>query len=503
MKKTLFDAVVMVAGFSILTRLLGFLFRIYLSRELGAELLGVYQAAFSVFTVLLVIVSSGLPLAVSKLSAQNDSLVEKNKITTCSLLLGIITSIVLVGVVLVFHSTLGWLFTDERCVYILITLLPALVSSAAYSVLRGAFWGEKNYFSVCFTELIEQVLRIVLFVIMVNIGFFMLDGAGIAGWSMSLSCVISAILVLIVYLSNGRRFAAPRDKFAPVLKSAVPVTGIRAMSSLIHPLIAFIFPALLVSAGYTSEQAMQSYGVAMGMTFPLLFVPSTIIGALSFTLIPELSSAVSKNQTDIIHNSVRSSVIVTIFVSLLVIPFYIGAGGEIGKLLYDNSLSGEYLKRACWIMVPLGLTNITSSVLNSFNLETKSFFSNVAGGGVLIVVLLLCARLGIDALIWGFGACMVVSLILNVFYLKKYTFISIDIFSPLVKMVLLALPCILLATNLSPLLWNVFPHFIAVAIVGIVSGGAFMLLCWVFKLIDLTSIWVRIRLKKVKRENKS
>ncbi len=158
MKKTLFEAVVLVAGFSIVTRLLGFLFRIYLSRELGAELLGVYQSAFSVFTVLLVLVSSGLPLAVSKLCAKTPDYRYKNKVVGVALIVGVAVACLLVSVILIFEKLLSGLFTDERCVYILVTLLPALVSSTVYSVLRRAFWGEKDYFSVCVTELIGQVV---------------------------------------------------------------------------------------------------------------------------------------------------------------------------------------------------------------------------------------------------------------------------------------------------------------------------------------------------------
>jgi len=495
MKKTLFEAVLLVAGFSVITRLLGFLFRIYLSWQLGAELLGVYQSAFSVFTVLIVLVSSGLPLAVSKISAQNGD-VRSNKTVTAALLVGVIVSFVLVGVILVFRSIMYELFTDERCVNILIILLPALVSSAVYSVLRGAFWGEKDYLSVCATELIEQVFRIVLFVFILNLGLTALDGAMVAGWSMSLSCVLSTLIVLFVYFKKGKRFENPKTKFSSVLKSAVPVTGIRALSSLIHPVIALVFPAILVNSGYTTEQAMECYGVAMGMTFPLLFVPSTVIGALSFTLIPELSAAVAKNQMDVVRANVKSSCVITILVSMLFIPFFVGAGESIGKVLYNNSLSGIYLERACWIMIPLGLSNISSSVLNSFNLETKSFLSNILGGVILlIIVLLFSGSMGVDALIWGFGGCMLTTMLLNKYYIMKYTSVNLEITKPFLKMLFLVIPCVAL-TNLSmPLLWNLFPHILAVSLAGIIGGGGFLLLCWAFKLIDLTSVWVHIKFK--------
>ena len=68
--KSLFKTVALLTIFSIITRIAGFLFKIYLSRAIGAESLGLYQIAFSVFIVLLTVVSSGLPLTISKLSAK-------------------------------------------------------------------------------------------------------------------------------------------------------------------------------------------------------------------------------------------------------------------------------------------------------------------------------------------------------------------------------------------------------------------------------------------------
>ena len=46
-------AVFTLTSFSVLDRVLGFIFKIYLSREMGAAALGVYQVALSFFFVLI------------------------------------------------------------------------------------------------------------------------------------------------------------------------------------------------------------------------------------------------------------------------------------------------------------------------------------------------------------------------------------------------------------------------------------------------------------------
>ena len=489
MAKSLFKAVILVSGFSILTRLLGFLFRIYLSRELGAELLGVYQVAFSVFMVLVVLVSSGIPLAVSKLTAKYR--VEKDRkaeysITTSALIVGLIVAILVCSIVLIFQNLIGKMFADNRTILILITLLPAVVASAVYSAFRGALWGTQDYFSVCWTELAEQIIRILAFFVLANGLFDITNGALNAGISMSIACIMSAILVAIVFFTDKRRLRNPKGYYKPLLKSAMPVTGVRTASSLIQPIIATLFPLMLMLSGYTSQETMSLYGVAMGMTFPLLFLPSTIVGALSFTLIPELSTALARNDQNVVQNRVRTSMLFSILISCAFIPFYMGAGEGIGKFLYDNVASGIYLVRSAWIMIPLGLSNITSSILNTYNLEARSFVHNILGGIVLLLcVICLTGLLGIDSLIWGFGACMFLTTILNILKIKKHAQFSLGLVYPTTLMLIFILPCAFLCRYIYNLCLLFSNQFMALCISGVISIAGFVLLCWAFKIVDI------------------
>ena len=199
--KKLFKALAILSSFSILTRTLGFLFRIFLSRTIGAEGVGVYQIAFSIFMVLETIVSSGLPLVISKRTANKASLNDKkgeNSVICAGLVIGITTSIILCSVVLIFKNLFANLFTDQRCLSILLILMPTLVFSTVYSVLRGNLWGNKKFFLVSFTEFFEQVVRVmfsVLFLVVINIA---LEKVLLASIAYVISCILSSIVVLLL-----------------------------------------------------------------------------------------------------------------------------------------------------------------------------------------------------------------------------------------------------------------------------------------------------------------
>ena len=117
--KSLFRTVVLITFFSALTRVAGFVFRIYLSRTIGAEALGMYQVAFSVFVVLLTIVSSGLPLIISRMTAGFAAKKEGKKqgaLVSVALIFSLILSAILSLVVLIFKNLFSRLFTDQCCI---------------------------------------------------------------------------------------------------------------------------------------------------------------------------------------------------------------------------------------------------------------------------------------------------------------------------------------------------------------------------------------------------
>jgi stage V sporulation protein B len=209
-KNSFYSAIITLSFFSILDRLLGFFFKIYLSRELGASALGVYQVALSFFMVLLTATTSGIPLIVSKMTARFVKAGDekrKHGIVSASLVLGLAICPVVVGVVLIFFSPITSSFTDERSKTLLLALLPALFFSAVYSSFRGSLWGAKHYFFVSIVEIIEQITRIVFCVVLFVIGCDKLVSTAV---SLPVGCFFSALSVAIIYFSKGGKLTSAK-----------------------------------------------------------------------------------------------------------------------------------------------------------------------------------------------------------------------------------------------------------------------------------------------------
>lgn len=503
--KSIFKSVAIITTFSILTRLLGFLLRIFLSRTIGAEALGIYQVALSIFMVLLTVVSSGLTLIISRMTASLR--VSNNKkaissLVTSSLFIGLAVSILLCLIIFIFKNLFTGLFSDENCINILIILLPSLIFSAVYSVFRGAMWGYDNYFALCISELFEMLIKIILCVLLLNAGMNALAGAVTVAWSFTISCFLSAIFVVILYFCYGGRMGKPTKIYKKVLKESTPITAVRVVGSLVQPLIALILPARLVAVGYTVEQAMSIYGIALGMTFPLLFLPTTLIGSLSTALVPDISMAMVQNDSEHIKRRVNSSITFTLFVTFLILPIFIGIGDRAGAFLFGEILSGTLLQYSAWIMVPMGITNITSAILNSCGLEVRSFVNYIIGGiFTFISVFCLTGQMGVLSLPFGMGVSMIVTGILNIVMLKKKLKIEVKITKQLLVMMIFSVPSIALSSFTASLFSLILPEFFSLAFSSIIGAGVFLLLCIIFNLVSLEGYFIQIK-NKIKKHRK-
>lgn len=492
--KAIIKSVVLITVFSLLVRVSGFIFRIYLSWTIGAEGLGIYQIAFSVFIVLITAVSSGLPLIVSKLTARNialkDTKSQKSMVTT-SLIVGATTSLLLCAIILLFNQYLNLLFTDTRCLFVLITLLPAVVFTSVYSVFRGVLWGQNKYFSVCVVELFEQIARIVICVIGLTFLFSTVDGSIIASISLSIACLLSMLLVAFLYFKYGNKLSKPTKIYNEVIKTSIPITLIRVASSLIQPFIAIVVPIQMIRAGYTAEQSLSLFGSAIGMSFPLLFLPSTIIGSLAMTLIPDLASATAQNRTNYINDRIKNCIMFSFLVSFLFVPVFASLGVPICELLFGDTMAGNFLSASAWIMVPLSMTTITTSILNSLGLELKAFKYSIFGSIFLLLsVIFLPAYIGINSIIIGMGGCTAITMFLNLSMIARYTKTNITFTKTVLYLTLILIPTIIFTNSIFSLSMLIFPSIVTLILCSIICVGVYILLCEIFGLIRVRSFIV-------------
>ncbi len=424
MKQNIYRSAALVTVFSTVEKALSFFYRIVLSRIIGAEGLGIYQICLSVFAVFLTAASSGIPVTVSRLMAKNgakNDIKGKNAAVTAGVVATLMFTVPMAIILFFGRNLLGFLFTDDRCMNVFILLLPGLILTSIYAVMRGSFWGNKQFLPYSIIELLEDAVMVVLGCILVYGVTDPVAGAERAAVAVLVSYVFSFIVSLFWYFKKGGRFSNPKRQLKPLFSSSMPITAMRTSTSVLNSAVAILLPVLLMNAyGLDNSEAISLYGVAIGMSVPILFIPSALIGSISVVVAPELAENYYKNKTALVKFDIEKSVKAAIFIATLIIPVLFVLGDEIGSVLYSNEMSGEIIQNCAFILLPMCLAMITTTVLNSMNCEKKTLLYYIIGAALMIVSIVALTRfVGVYSYMIGLAASFVISAVFNLRLLAK------------------------------------------------------------------------------------
>lgn len=285
MKKNIYRTAAVVTGLSIAERALGFLYRIVLSRLIGAEGLGLYQVALSVFSVFITLGTGGIPITVSRLISKNKaggSAKGESGAVTAGLLGSLALTLPVCLIFVLFGSKFTFLFSDERCLSLFSILLIGLVFSSVYAVVRGSFWGNKQFLAPSILELVEESVMVIAGVLLLR-GRLRRVRRRAARLYRSHHLLFRLLLLVRNLFLRPRRQALlpPRTaKAALFLRHAPSRPCVRAGRSSARPWRCSARHAYPRGAP-TRTQALQMFGVVSGMAIPILSIPSTIIGSIS------------------------------------------------------------------------------------------------------------------------------------------------------------------------------------------------------------------------------
>lgn len=424
MKQNIYKSAAQVTIFSTVEKGLSFFYRIALSRIIGAEGLGIYQICLSVFAVFLTAASSGVPVTVSRLMAKSEASKDasgKNAAVTAGVVATLIFTVPIAVILFFGKNLLGFLFTDDRCVNVFVLLLPGLILTSVYAVIRGSFWGNKQFLPYSVIELAEDAVMVVLGCILVYGVTDPVAGAERAAIAVLVSYVFSFAVSLFWYFKKGGRFVSPKSQLKPLFASSLPITAMRTSTSVLNSAVAILLPVLLMNAyGLTNSEAISLYGVAIGMSVPILFIPSSLIGSISVVIAPELSENFYKNKTELVKFDVEKSLKAAIFIASVLIPVLFVAGDEIGEFLYSNELSGEIIQNCAFILLPMCLSMITTTILNSMNCEKRTLFYYAFGAAAMLLCIgVLTKYVGVYSYMIGLAASFLITGVLNLRLLTK------------------------------------------------------------------------------------
>lgn len=460
---------------------------------MGAEVIGLYHIALSLFSMLTCITASGIPLTLSRMTAEHTSSGNENRIPSIiasSIVTGILSSVVIVILIFIFKGNLKFIVKDPRAIPLFLIMLPALISTTLYTIFRGWFWGKKDFKSFSLGELIEEIFRIIFTITLAGGIISSIKGATGIAIAFTVSDVMIALVMLYMFIRRGGRLKSPKE-YLSLLKSSTPVTAMRLFSGIIASLTAFVIPAQLALYGMTINEATAAYGRVIGLAFPVIFIPLALTGSIVIVLIPEVSGQNILGNVKSIARKIDKTIMISVCITGLFLSAFIAYGREIGIILYNDVVAGEFIKAGAWMMIIICINQITSSVLNSLAMETTAFFNYVIGTLILIFLIYFLPRyIGIYALIAANGVYYLITLALNVYSLYKKGVLDLKFIKSCFLVIIFAIPSAYISRSIFEMIGYALPVYISTPIACIFLSIIYVMMIAVSDIINIKYFYI-------------
>ncbi len=438
-------AAILIAA-SLVTRVLGFVYRIFLTRLIGAEGIGLFQMVFPLLTLALTIVTAGMGVAVAKIVAETQILGDRKRMNqVMTIATGITILLALVGTVALalFGRALATkIFPDPRAYIPFVTLIPVLSVIAISSVLRGYFQGLQMMSVPSIASIIETAVRIVAvwFIALLSLQKGLAYAAAGVSAGMIIGEFSGLVYMYIVYRKKGGIKSLPLPEFhgqtepwikslRAILQLAIPVTLSRLLGSLAFAIEPILVTRSLHHVGYAAPLATQLYGEYSGMAVPLLLFPTVITYSLAIQLVPAISEAVAvKNQRLVerrLYQAFRATAIAGFPTSLILFMFAtplcysLFHHAQVGRLLAIMAPAGFLL----YLQAPL------SGVLQGINHAGIAMRNSIIGAAIkLLFIYLLVSRpgMGAEGVAWSVTISVVITTLLHIASVSRHIGFYVD-----------------------------------------------------------------------------
>lgn len=424
-----------VAG--LITRVLGFVNRIYLSNIIGAEGMGLYQLVFPVYMICYTICCSGIFTAVSKLAAEEkakNNFANMKRIVKTSCVISLSLAIFLM-IVLYFNA--GFismsLMKEPRTELAFKIIAFSIPFTAMSSCIKGYFYGLQYPTIPAISQVLEQIVRIsaIYFLASFFVPMGLTYACAMAVFSMTLGEIVACIMVVISYKFNNFKELRRKkpNRYIIILKKissiAIPLTSNRLITTLLISIEMILIPKQLQLFGFNHSNALSIFGILTGMALPLIQFPTIFTNSVSLMLLPTVSAAAAYNNKRLINMATSKTMKFTILIGIISSFLFLSFGKILGEIIYNEEYVGTLLTILAWICPFIYLQTTLASILNGLNLQLISFRNNVIGLAIRIsFIYLLIPLYGLTGYLWGLLASSILVAFLHILHLIKVTSIN-------------------------------------------------------------------------------
>ena len=401
-KQTFLQGTAVLAMATVLVKLMGFLFKVPLNNIIGEDGFGYFNTAYDVYNVLLMISTTGLPVAMSRMISQAQTLgnhAQIKRIYRTSLY--VFLTIGMVG-------SLGMLFfcrqlsvmvtTNENSWAAIAALAPCVLLICLVSAYRGFFQGQSNMTPTSVSQIFEAVTRLVVGLGLAWLVMKLTGEAAVRAQGLVLASgetaqdygditlaaggailgVTLGSLISVVYLHHkfrqsnqilslgGGTAKSTRSTMKELLSIAVPITLGSAGLQIINLFDTMIYMRRLTGALQWTEKMADSAKGVYNFCQTVFALPCSFIPTITIAVIPAITASLTRKDLAEAKATSESSVRT---MALIAMPCAAGlfVMAEPVIRLLCSTYTEDKIQLAATMLAILGLTVIFNSLVLLLN----------------------------------------------------------------------------------------------------------------------------------------
>ena len=400
-KRRFFLNAIILMGSSFLLRVLHIGFRVFLAGRIGAAGMGLYQLIFSVFMTAIAVCTSGVSLTVTRITTEAIGKQQPGTIPSAirkCVLFGLCVGLAAATSLFVLAKPLAvHLLGDLRAASALRILAPGLPFMAMCACFKGYFLAVRKAMHAAMGEVLEQLVTIGVPVFLFL--YATPDGLENAAKAVMLGSTLgeaaSFLYTAFCYRIELFRQQAPPQKSRGVFRAIAHIALPSAMASTVRTMLGtaenLLIPFGLRRSGMNAERSMEHYGILQGMSFPVLLFPSSFLLPFSLLLVPEISEARARGAQNAVAHTIERALQIALLFSILIAGIFFGFAPDLGRLFYQSTEAGGYLRILSPLVPLLYLDTVVDGILKGLDEQLRSMRYNLLDAVLrvgLIVVLL-------------------------------------------------------------------------------------------------------------------
>ena len=447
-------SILAVAG--IIVRLIGMVYRIPLARKIGDNGNGYYNAAYSIYSILLIMSSYSLPTAVSKMVSAR--LAKGEYRTSTRIFRAAMFYATIAGMAGFCALWFGADYFASQIIrmpyssYALKALAPTIWIMAYLGVLRGYFQGHSTMIPTAVSQVFEQVVNAIVSIVAASMLFdvgvksnlvfhdteysyaFGAAGGAIGTGAGAVTALVFFMLLALAYRPTMRK-KARRDRGAKVesyrgisqalFATIIPIIISSAIYNISNVVDNSLFGHVMEKLGESNLTASQ-WGVYMGRYHLLFNIPVAIANSLSSSLIPTLSRAMTERNRRQVHARIATAIR---FSMIIAIPSAVGLtvlAEPVSDLLFsgmDNTMLIKMMAVGSSAVVFFFFFSVSNAILQGFNRMNMPIINSAISLAIHIGVLYVMLKffhMGIYSVVYANILFAALVCLLNAISIARY-----------------------------------------------------------------------------------